>query len=209
VKLGIMGGTFDPIHNGHLIIAQEAGWRLGLSRVLFIPAGDPPHKQTRAITPVDYRLEMVRLATAGNPLFEVSTIEIERAGLSYTADTLAELHKLYGPKIELFFIIGADAAADLLSWHEPEKVLQLARLVVAERPGYSLPFDKLKAGLPHINLADRLLSLDVPMIEIASQELRARIAQGAPIKYLVPDAVVEYIAQEKLYLDKAESDLKC
>lgn len=209
MKLGIMGGTFDPIHNGHLIIAQEAGWQMGLSRVLFIPAGDPPHKQAQAITPAHCRLEMVRRATAHNPLFEVSTIEIERDGLSYTADTLAALQKIYGPKVELFFIIGADAAADLLSWHEPERVLQLARLVVAERPGYALPFEKLKAGLPHINLANRLFTLDVPMIEVASHELRARIAQGAPIRYLVPDAVAEYISQQKLYLDKAESDLKC
>ncbi len=215
MKLGIMGGTFDPIHNGHLLIAQEAGWRLGLERVLFIPTGDPPHKQSQLVAPAECRLAMVRLATADNPLFEVSTIEVEREGFSYTADTLADLHVRYGPQTELFFIVGADAAADLLSWYQPEQVLQLARLIVADRPGYSLPLEKLRAGLPNTNLSERLLTLDVPLVEIASHELRARITEGAPVKYLVPDEVADYISRKKLYRDPSleennlESDSQC
>ncbi len=200
MKLGLMGGTFDPIHNGHLLVAQEAAWQLGLARVLFIPTGDPPHKQSHEVAPAECRLEMVRLATADNPLFEVSTIEIEREGFSYTSNTLAELSELYGPKTELFFIVGADSAAELLSWYQPEKVLTLARMVVAGRPGYSLPLDKLQAGLPEIKIRERLITLDMPMVEIASNELRARIAQGAPVKYLLPDEVAEFIAEKKLYL---------
>lgn len=199
MKLGIMGGTFDPIHNGHLLIANEAGWRLKLDRVLFIPAGDPPHKQDRRVTPDRCRLEMVRLATADNPGFEVLTIELEREGFSYTADTLAALSQQYGPHTELYFIIGVDAAADLLSWYQPERVLELARLVVCERPGYVLPTEKLQAGLPRTDLFERLILLDVPMLEISSSELRARIGAGEPIRYLVPDEVADYIAREELY----------
>lgn len=206
MKLGVIGGTFDPVHNGHLIIAQEAGWQLGLERVLFVPTGDPPHKQAQVITPARHRLAMVRLATEDNPLFEVSPIEIERAGLSYTADTLAALHAQYGPTTELYFIIGADAAAELLNWYRPEQVLQLARLILAERPGYQLPLAKLQAGLPTLNLAERILTLDVPMVEIASHELRGRLAQGAPIRYLLPDKVAHYIKQEQLYMKKTESE---
>ncbi len=202
MKLGIMGGTFDPIHNGHLLIAQEALWQLGLARILFIPAGDPPHKQRQSVTPARCRLEMVRLAIADNPFFEVSPIELERQGLSYTADTLAALAVTYGPAVEFFFITGADAAADLLSWHQPEKVLSLARLVVADRPGYELPLDKLRAGLSQINLQERMLTLHVPLLQIASQELRARIAGGAPVRYLVPDEVADYIEHEKLYRER-------
>ncbi len=199
-KLGLMGGTFDPIHNGHLLIANEAAWRLGLERILFVPTGDPPHKRDHLVSPAPARLEMVRRATADNPMFEVSTIELDRQGLSYTVDTLKNLREIYGPATEFFFIIGADAAAELLNWHDPRQVLQLARLVVADRPGYVLPLAKLRAGLPGLDLTDRMLTLDVPMVEIASHELRARVAQGQPITYLVPDEVAEFIAQEKLYV---------
>ena len=208
MKLGLIGGTFDPIHYGHLLIAQEAGWQLGLDRVLFIPAGDPPHKQDRRVTPARCRLEMTRLATGDNPLFEVSTLELDRQGLSYTADTLAQLRDLYRQQAELFFIIGADAAAELLTWYRPQRVLELARLVVAGRPGYSLPFDQLQAGLPDTRLAERLVRLEVPLTEIASRDLRHRVAQGISIRYLVPDQVAAYIEQEKLYrLESAAPDV--
>ena len=199
-KLGIMGGTFDPIHNGHLLIANEAAWRLGLERVLFVPTGEPPHKRDHLVAPAQARLEMVRRAIQGNDLFEISTIELERQGFSYTVDTLTALIAAYGPQTEFYFIIGADAAAELLTWYQPRRVLELARLVVADRPGYVLPLDKLRRGLPNLDLADRMLTLDVPMVEIASHELRARVSQSQPIKYLVPDEVAEYIKEEKLYV---------
>lgn len=202
MKLGIMGGTFDPIHFGHLLVAHEAGWRLGLDKVLFIPTGDPPHKRDRKVTPAINRYEMVRLATEHNPLFEVSDIEVKRDGYSYTVATLEALHQLYPPDTQFYFITGVDAAADILNWQQPERIFQLSRLVVAERPGYILPRERLQAGLPGINLDERLIELDVPMFEVASNELRTRISQGHPVRYLVPTKVVEYINREKLYDEK-------
>ena len=203
MRIGIMGGTFDPIHTGHLIIAQEVGWQLKLDRVLFMPAANPPHKQRQQVSPDYCRLEMVRLATAGNPLFEVEPLELERAGLSYTADTLEILRQKFGPEEQtsLYFIIGADAAADLLSWYRPARVLELVKLAVVGRPGYTLTLDKLQAGLPRLNLAEHIIQVEVPLIEIAAHEIRTRVQQGAPITYLVPAIVEEYIHREKLYLD--------
>ncbi len=197
VKLGIMGGTFDPIHNGHLIIAQEVAYKLSLERVLFVPAADPPHKQQQLVERIEHRLQMVRLAIAGNPTFELSTIEIERAGLSYTVDTLETLHQQQ-PDSELYFIIGADAAADLLQWHKPERIIELARLAAVGRPGYELPLDKLLAALPQLHT--RLERVTAPLVEIAAHEIRERICKGAPVKYLVPPVIEEYIRHEQLYI---------
>jgi nicotinate-nucleotide adenylyltransferase len=202
MKLGIMGGTFDPIHFGHLLIAHEAGWRLGLDKVLIMPTGDPPHKRDHAITPARHRLEMVKLAIEHNPLFEASDLEVNRPGLTYTAVTLEALREMYPPEVEFYFILGFDAAADLPGWQRPERILELAKLVVAERPNYVFPREKLQEAFPHINLDERLLELDVPMFEVASHELRERIAKGQPVRYLVPSRVVEYINREKLYGDK-------
>ncbi|MBN9389438.1 MAG: nicotinate-nucleotide adenylyltransferase [Chloroflexi bacterium] len=202
-KLGLMGGTFDPVHNGHLLIANEAGWRLELDAVLFIPTGDPPHKQNLNITPARRRLEMVRLATQDNPLFEVSPIEIERPGLSYTAQTLQALHEDYGEETDFYFIIGVDAAAELLSWNEPDQVVTLAKLVVVNRPGFDLPLAKLQAGLPQIDLNEHLILLDVPLVEISSTEIRHRVSQHISIRYLLPEEVIAYIEREKIYLPQA------
>jgi len=201
LRIGIMGGTFDPVHTGHLIIAQEVAWRLGLDQVLFMPAAHPPHKQHQQVTSERCRLEMVRLATEDNPLFEVETLELERGGLSYTANTLETLCERLGqpPQTLIYFIIGADAAADLLSWYRPERVLELTRLAVVDRPGYHLPLDKLQAGLPNVDLNERILQVEVPLIEIAANGIRTRVQQGAPIKYLVPPVIEEYIRREKLY----------
>jgi nicotinate-nucleotide adenylyltransferase len=198
-----MGGTFDPVHVGHLIIAQEVGWRLELDRVLFMPAANPPHKQHQQVTSERCRLEMVRLATQDNPLFEVETLEIDRGGLSYTAATLEALSERLGkpPETALYFIIGSDAAADLLSWHNPVRVLELTQLAVVERPGYHLPLDRLQAGLPQVDLNERIVHVEAPLIEIAANEIRMRVQQGAPIKYLVSPVVEDYIRREKLYLD--------
>lgn len=200
MKLGIMGGTFDPIHYGHLLVAHEAGWRLGLDKVLFIPTGNPPHKSK--VTAPFNRYEMVKLAIEHNPLFDVSDIEVSKPGYSYTVHTLEALHELYGEQTELYFITGVDAASDILNWAGPERIFQLARLVVAERPGYTLQVDRLQAGLPTVNLAERLIELDVPMFEVASHDLRDRITKGQPVRYLVPSKVVEYINREKLYDEK-------
>lgn len=202
LKLGLMGGTFDPIHNGHLLIANEALWRLNLDRVVFIPTGDPPHKQDHHITPAWCRLDMVRLATQDNPNFEVSTIEIDRPGLSYTAQTLQALHEDYENQADFYFIIGVDAAADLLSWNEPDRVVTLAKLVVVDRPGFTFPMDKLKAGLPEINLAERIILVHVPLVEIASTEIRHRVAKGQPIRYLLPEEVIAHIEREHIYQKK-------
>lgn len=199
MRLGIIGGTFDPIHNGHLIIAQEAALSLKLNRVLFIPAGDPPHKQKRAVSAAHHRFAMVQKAIANNPLFEVSTIEIDRPGLSYTVETLATLRQLYQTDDEFFFIIGVDAVADMLSWQSPERVLQLAKLAVVARPGYSLSLEKLQAGLPNTLLSECLVNVETPQIEIASSWLRERVKSGLPIRYLVPDDVAAYIEENKLY----------
>ncbi len=201
-RIGIMGGTFDPVHTGHLIIAQEAGWRLELDRVLFMPAAIQPHKKHQHITPNEHRLEMVRLATASNPLFQVETLEIEQGGLSYTANTLEVLHKRYNSPLEteLFFIIGADAAAELLSWYRPARVLELVKLAIVGRPGYVLSLDKLQAGLPEIKLSERICQVEVPLIEIAANCIRSRVQLGEPISYLVPPEVENYIRQHKLYL---------
>jgi nicotinate-nucleotide adenylyltransferase len=198
LSIGIMGGTFDPIHTGHLIIAQEAGWQLRLDKVVFVPTGDPPHKQSQKVTPALHRLEMVKQAIGRVPeLFEVSTVEIERQGLSYTADTLSILQDMY-PKAELYFIIGADAAADLGSWREPEKVLKIAKLALAERRGYEMPLAELAQKFP--NIRERVVRLETPMIEIASHEIRERVTTGAPISYLVPYRVERYIKEHQLYL---------
>lgn len=197
LKIGVMGGTFDPVHIGHLIIAEEAGWQLALDKVLFVPASDPPHKQNQNVTLAQHRLEMVRRAIADNPRFELSTVETERGGLSYTVDTLTELHKIYPPATAFFFIIGADAAAELGSWHEPQRFLELTNLALVERPGYQMPLDKLHRQFPGI--ASQIERVEAPLIEISAHELRQRIATGAPITYLVPAAVESYIKQHQLY----------
>jgi nicotinate-nucleotide adenylyltransferase len=198
LKIGVMGGTFDPIHTGHLIIAQEAGWLLGLDKILFIPAKDPPHKQKQEVTPAFHRARMVQLAIEGKPKFELSTIEMERTGLSYTADTLEALSEKYGNEAELHFIIGVDAAADIGKWYKPERVVALAKLAVARRPGYQLSLEKLTRDLPQVE--NRIEWVDTPIIEIAAQEIRERVLNNAPISYLVPPLVEEYIYRERLYL---------
>jgi nicotinate-nucleotide adenylyltransferase len=198
-KLGIMGGTFDPIHNGHLIVAQEVAYKLGLAQVLFVPAADPPHKQHQVVAPVEQRVEMVRLALQDNPLFEVSLVDVERVGPSYTVDTLEILHQQYaGQTIEFYFIIGADAAADLLKWHRPQRLLELTKLAAVGRPGYILPLDRLQAAMPE--LENRLELVTAPLVEIAAHEIRERIYKGAPVKYLLPSSVEEYIQQHQLYI---------
>jgi nicotinate-nucleotide adenylyltransferase len=196
VNIGILGGTFDPIHIGHLVVAEEARIKVGFSEVLFVPAGQPWLKPDRNITPADQRLEMVRRAIADNPHFKLCTLEVERPGPSYTVDTLAMLRQQMGNEASLFFILGRDNLAELPSWKEPKKLVQLCRLVVAPRLG-SKDLQHLETEIP--GLMDKVIELDMPVIGISSSGIRQRIAQGLPIRYLVPTEVQEYINEQKMY----------
>jgi nicotinate-nucleotide adenylyltransferase len=196
VNIGVLGGTFDPIHIGHLVIAEEARIKLGLSEVLFVPAGQPWLKLDRNITPAVHRVEMVRRAIADNPHFKLCTLEVERTGPSYTVDTLTMLRKHLGSKASLFFIIGRDTLAELPLWKEPQKVVQLCRLVVPPRLG-SRDLKHLETVIP--GLLDKVIQLDMPVIGISSSEIRQRLAQGLTIRYLVPAEVEKYITEHKIY----------
>jgi nicotinate-nucleotide adenylyltransferase len=196
VNIGVLGGTFDPIHIGHLVIAEEARIKLGLSEVLFVPAGQPWLKLDRNITPAVHRVEMVRRAIADNPHFKLCTLEVERTGPSYTVDTLTMLRKHLGSKASLFFIIGRDTLAELPLWKEPQKVVQLCRLVVPPRLG-SRDLKHLETVIP--GLLDKVIQLDMPVIGISSSEIRQRLAQGLTIRYLVPAKVEKYITEHKVY----------
>lgn len=193
-----MGGTFDPIHLAHLILAEQARVFLGLDRVLFVPAGAPWRKADRRIAPVADRVAMVRAALAGDPYFEISLIESERRGPSYTVDTLSVLQEQLGPQAELYFILGQDALADLPNWREPARIVQLARLAVAARPGRP-PADPaaLERAVPGIQ--DRIDVVPMPQVDISSTDIRRRVAEGISIRFLVPAAVEAYILAHGLY----------
>jgi len=201
MNIGILGGTFDPIHIGHLVVAEEARIKLGFSEVLFVPAGQPWLKLDRNITPAAHRVEMVRRAIADNPHFKLSTLEVERPGPSYTVDTLTILRKQLGREARLFFILGRDTLAELPLWKEPEKVVQLCRLVVPPRLG-SRDLKHLETALP--GLMGKVIQLDMPVIGISSSGIRQRIAQGLPIRYLVPAEVEKYITEHRIYLASGE-----
>jgi nicotinate-nucleotide adenylyltransferase len=203
VRLGILGGTFDPPHVGHLILAEEARTRLQLERVLFVPAGDPWRKAGQEITPAEHRLAMVRLMLASDPYFEVSTLEVERQGPSYTVDTLEALHRQYGQGLELYFILGEDALHDLPNWKEPARIASLAWLAVAPRPperGWTSA--DLEAATP--GLSERVVPLPMPTIDISSTALRERARAGLSLRYLVPLDVEEYIRRHDLYARNQE-----
>lgn len=201
MNIGVLGGTFDPIHMGHLVVAEEARIKLGLREVLFVPAGQPWLKQDRDITPAVHRVEMVHRAIADNPHFKLSTLEVERTGPSYTVDTLTLLQKQLGSEASLFFILGRDTLAELPLWKEPKKLVQLCRLVVPPRLG-SRDLRHLEEAIP--GLLERVIRLAMPVIGVSSSEIRQRIAQGLPIRYLVPHEVEKYIAERKIYLPSAE-----
>ncbi len=186
-----MGGTFDPIHLGHLAAANEAQHRLGLDEVVFVPSGEPWQKAHRSVSPADDRWDMVAAAIAGNPRFGASRVEVDRPGPTYTVDTLRELRAQH-PVDDLFFITGADALAQILGWHRADELFALAHFLGVTRPGYSL---ELIEGLP----ADGVTLLEVPALAISSSDLRARVARGAPVRYLVPDRVETLIAERGLY----------
>ena len=200
MNVGVLGGTFDPIHIGHLVVAEETRIKLGFSEVLFVPAGQPWLKRDRDITQAVHRVEMVRRAIADNPNFKLCTLEVEHAGPSYTVDTLTMLRKQLGSEASLFFILGRDTLAELPLWKEPQKLIQLCRLVVPPRLG-SRDLKHLNAAIP--GLLDKVIQLDMPVIGISSSEIRQRVAQGLPIRYLVPPEVEKYITEHKIYLEES------
>ena len=199
-RVGIMGGTFDPIHLGHLVAADEARCQFGLDLVLFVPTGRPWQKPV-GVSPAEDRYVMAALATASNPAFEVSRIEVDEPGPTYTVDTLRRLRAELGEATRLFFVTGADAVLQILTWREREQVLALAEFIAASRPGSELDgLDTLLAALPAA--AGRVHRMEIPELAISSTEIRARVARGAPFQYLVPDPVARYIEKRRLYRDK-------
>ncbi len=195
-NIGIMGGTFDPIHLGHLAAAEEARARFHLDRVVFVPNGRPPHRPGYLPTPAENRYDMVVLATASNPAFEVSRTEIDRPGLSYSADTVEELRRRFGPDTRIYFIAGADALLEIPTWRDPERLAQSCEFVAVSRPGYDLT--GLREALPP-NLLSRMHMTEVPGVHISSSQLRRRAAAGEPLRYLTPLPVERYIAAHGLY----------
>jgi nicotinate-nucleotide adenylyltransferase len=199
MNIGVLGGTFDPIHFGHLSLAEEARARLELAEVLFVPTGRPWLKLDTPISAVAHRVEMVRLAIADKLSFKLSTVEIERAGSSYTVDTIAELQARFGAGNELFLIVGWDSLAELPRWRESSRLIQMCYLVVAPRPGYPYPdLNYLENVIPGIS--QRVTMLDKPEIDISATDIRSRVAQGLSICHLVPKPVERYIKQHKLYI---------
>ncbi|MGO2751267.1 MAG: nicotinate-nucleotide adenylyltransferase [Pseudoclavibacter sp.] len=187
-RVGVMGGTFDPIHHGHLVAASEAAAHFELDEVLFVPTGKPSHKSH--VTPVEHRYLMTVIATASNPRFKVSRVDVDRDGPTYTIDTLRDVQRLR-PDADLYFITGADAIAQILGWKNSLKLFELAQFVAVSRPGHEMRTD----GIP----ADKVATLQIPALAISSTDIRARAYEEKPVWYLVPDGVVQYMAKHRLY----------
>ena len=190
-RVGVMGGTFDPIHHGHLVAASEVAERFALDEVVFVPTGRPWQKSEHEVSPAEDRYLMTVIATASNPRFSVSRTDIDRDGPTYTVDTLTDLHAAHGEGVELFFITGADALAQILSWQRAEEAVRLAHFVGVTRPGHLLA----DPGLPD----GRISLVEIPALAISSSDCRERVGANQPIWYLVPDGVVQYIAKRGLY----------
>lgn len=202
MRIGIFGGSFDPVHLGHLILAEQCREQAGLDQVWFMPAARPPHK-SRQLSPFEKRVDMLELAVSGHPAFRIDELEKDRPGPSYTADTLVELRARH-PEHELFLLIGGDSFVDLPGWYQPRQIVELATLVITARPGWHMPgVDEL---CQRLHLADKRLlryqQVTIPLIDISSTEIRRRAAAGQSIRYLVPRAVEAYIDSKGLY--KAE-----
>ena len=193
-RLGIMGGTFDPIHFGHLVTAEAARHRFSLDQVIFVPSGRPPHKQARRVTSADDRLMMTLLATVANPNFVVSDWEVRREQLSYTYDTVNAFYHHYKDEAELFFITGADPVLEIMQWRKIDELAGLCSFIAATRPGYHL-----EGFTPPPELDGRLYFMEVPALAISSSDIRRRVQSGAPVKYLLPETVEMYIIKHGLY----------
>lgn len=195
-RIGLFGGTFDPIHLGHLIVAVEVRYALDLDLILFVPAGQPPHKPDQPISSDIDRVNMLELAIAGLPGFDVSTVDLDRPGPSYTADTLEHVALEY-PDDRRFFIMGADSLRDLADWHAPERIVRAAELAVAARPGVDLDLREIELRIP--DLAGRVHMVETPLIGISATDIRRRVAGGEPITFQVPRDVEAYIHEHRLY----------
>ncbi|MGY1783404.1 nicotinate-nucleotide adenylyltransferase [Geodermatophilus sp. SYSU D00698] len=189
-RIGVMGGTFDPVHHGHLVAASEVAGLFGLDEVVFVPTGQPWQKTEREVSPAEDRYLMTVIATASNPRFSVSRVDVDREGPTYTIDTLTDLHA-QRPDAELFFITGADALAQILSWRDSDRFLRLAHFIGVTRPGFALADGHLPEGAVSL--------VEVPALAISSTDCRDRVARGMPVWYLVPDGVVQYIEKRGLY----------
>ncbi|MDF2808842.1 MAG: nicotinate-nicotinamide nucleotide adenylyltransferase [Cellulosimicrobium sp.] len=189
-RLGVMGGTFDPIHHGHLVAASEAAARFDLDEVVFVPTGKPSFKQHQSVSPAEHRYLMTVIATASNPRFTVSRVDVDRPGLTFTVDTLRDL-RAARPDAELFFITGADAIEQILTWKDADELWKMAHFVAVSRPGHRLSVEGLPPGV--------VTTLEVPALAISSTDCRRRAEAGQPVWYLVPDGVVQYIAKHGLY----------
>ena len=201
MNIGVMGGTFDPVHNGHLIVAEEAKAQLNLNEVLFIPAGQPWLKADRTITPAEHRLNMLRLALADRPYFKISEMEVRRLGPTYTIDTITELRAQLDDKDELFFILGQDSLMQLPQWHDAPKLIELCYLVAAPRPDVKKPDLKaLETEIPGIS--QRVMLMNRPLVDISATNIRERVARGLSVRHLVPEPVNRYIKEHGLYLSQ-------
>jgi len=198
-RLGVMGGTFDPIHYGHLVAAESARESFGLDRILFVPAGQPPHKAEVPVTAAEHRYAMTLLATASNPRFDVSRIELDRPGPSYTVDTITALRELHGPEAEIFFVTGADAIMEIFSWNRSDALLESCQFIAVTRPGTSAR--RLQEWVARLEQGHgrRFHRVAVPGVAISSTDIRQRVRDGRPIRYLVPEAVEVYIQKHRLY----------
>ena len=192
-RLGVMGGTFDPVHHGHLVAASEVASLFGLDEVVFVPTGEPWQKSGRSVSPAEDRYLMTVIATASNPRFSVSRVDIDRGGLTYTTDTLRELSAERGPDTDLFFITGADALEQIFSWRDAEELFELAHFIGVTRPGHQLADPGLPPG--------KVSLVEVPAMAISSTGCRERVRHGEPVWYLVPDGIVQYINKRGLYRD--------
>lgn len=199
MKIGIMGGTFDPIHLGHLATAEAVRELFTLDEILFIPAARPPHKLGKRVTDERHRLTMTILATRSNKFFKVSDMELRRTGLSYTLDTMNELHKTFGTSTELFFIIGADSLADLSKWYSARELVEKCHFIATTRQGVELDFSAVE-NFFGASAREHIHRITTPGLEISSTDIREKVRLGRSIKYLVPEAVEEYISEEGLYL---------
>ncbi len=201
MRLGIVGGTFDPIHYGHLFIGEEARQRFSLDQVLFVPNGQPPHKTGETVTPAHHRLEMVKLGIQSHPEFFCSALEIDRGGLSYTVETLREL-RMQLPAAQLFYITGVDAVADILTWRRHEEVIELAEFIASTRPGFEMSV--LETRLP-AEYRKRIHPIETTWLGISSTDLRRRFREGKATRYLLPEAVRDYIEKTRLYRPEKET----
>ncbi len=190
-RIGILGGTFDPIHLGHLVLAEQVKEKLKLNRVIFIPCFRPPHKPGRKLSPAKDRFRMTQLALEGNPSFSISDIELKRKGFSYTVETLRQLNELY-PKSQIYFLTGSDVLDEIHTWKDPEEIYKLAKVIIAKRPGFD-EFD------PQNRFAKKSIIVEITGVDVSSSQIRERVKRGRSIKYLVPEKVEGYIKKEGLY----------